>query len=187
MSLKETIFSLIKEHAYKYADEPFTLASGKKSHHYFNCKTITLHPERLTLLAKYLVETHIPSITANQPESVGGLTMGADPICYAVSLEYAHINKNVYPLIVRKEAKDHGTGKQIEGILEGIGQCLIIDDVITTAGSTLKAVAALRKTGIEISMGICLIDREEGGKEALEENGIELFPVFKKSDFPGKD
>ena len=182
MSPREKLFTLIRENAYKFSEEPFTLASGKKSRHYFNCKTITLHPERLSLLAKFLVETHIPSFMET-PQAVGGLTMGSDPICYAISLAYSGENKTVFPVIVRKEAKGHGTGKQIEGITDSIRKCLIVDDVITTGGSTLKAVRVLREAGIEITDGICLIDREEGGEAELKKEGIILHPVFKKSEF----
>ena len=183
MTNRETLKSLIQSEAYRYAEEPFKLASGKMSNHYFNCKTITLHPERLATLAAYTVNEHIPSFLNSPPESVGGLTLGADPVCYAISLHYSSTGNLVYPLIVRKEAKDHGTGKQIEGFADQIKSCLVVDDVITTGGSTMKAVDALRKAGKEITKAICIIDREEGGRELLQENGIELFPLFTKSDF----
>ena len=182
MQQKEKLKSLIKTYAYRYSAEPFKLASGKMSKHYFNCKTITLHPKRLNDLSSYIVNEHIPSFM-DTPEAIGGLTLGSDPICYAISLQYNSMNTLVYPLIVRKEVKGHGTGKQIEGYIDEIRSCLVIDDVITTGGSTMKAVEALRKSGIEISKAISIIDREEGGKELLQSNGIELFPLFRKSDF----
>ncbi|MCC6276154.1 MAG: orotate phosphoribosyltransferase [Leptospiraceae bacterium] len=181
--MKEKLFKLLKDHAYRYSAEEFTLASGKKSNHYFNCKEITLYPDRLALLALYLVHGHIPSFLSSPPESVGGLTLGADPISYSVALEYAKSGKVVYPLVIRKETKDHGTKKEIEGAAHLVKSCLVIDDVITTGGSTIKAVEALRRAGLGVDKGICILDREEGGNEALTAIGITMFPIFKKSDF----
>ncbi len=142
--LKHRLFLLLKNYAYKYSQEQFTLTSGKKSYHYFNCKEILLYPERLTLLAEYCAKIHIPSV-AGEIEAVGGLTMGADPISYSVSLEYFRQGKIVYPLVVRKEAKGHGTRKEVEGYIQKVKSCLVVDDVITTGGSTLKAVEQVSK------------------------------------------
>jgi orotate phosphoribosyltransferase len=183
IDLKQKLFSLVKDYAYRYSEQEFTLASGKKSNHYFNCKEIILVPDRLSILAEYIVKVHIPSLIKNTPQSVGGLTLGADPISYSVSLEYFKQNEIVYPLIVRKEAKDHGTKKEIEGQIVKVKSCLVVDDVITTGGSTLKAVQALRRAGIEVKQGICILDREEGGKETLLQEGVEMFPIFLKKDF----
>jgi len=181
--LYQTLFSLMKNYVYKYSEEAFTLASGKKSHHYFNCKEILLYPDRLSQLAEYLVKYHIPSIIQATPEAVGGLTMGADPLSYAISLEYIKSGSLVYPLIVRKESKDHGTKKQIEGATSTVKTCLVLDDVITTGGSTIKAIQALREAGIQVTQGICILDREEGGQEALLKEGVTMFPVFAKQNF----
>lgn len=181
--IKDQLFKLVKEYAYRYSEEEFTLASGKKSHHYFNCKEITLIPDRLSLLALYLVHGHIPSFLDQTPESIGGLTLGADPISYSVALEYSKSGKIVFPLVVRKETKDHGTKKEIEGNVQSVKTCLVVDDVITTGGSTIKAVEALRRAGLLVDKGICILDREEGGMEALSDIGVRMFPVFKKSEF----
>lgn len=183
---KARLFALMKNYAYKYSTEKFTLASGRKSHHYFNCKEVLLYPERLSLLTEYLINIHIPSLNISF-EGVGGLTMGADPISYALSLEYYKIGKLIYPLIIRKEAKEHGTKREIEGSLQNVQTCLVIDDVITTGGSTLKAVYALRKAGIHVEHGICILDREEGGFEKLLSEGVTMYPIFKKSDFIAPD
>lgn len=181
---KNELFQIMKQYVYRYADVPFTLASGKESNHYFNCKEITLHPDRLKLLCKVFVSGLIPSIRANmQPESVGGLTLGADPISYGIALEYSNQNQLVYPLVVRKETKDHGTKKKIEGFFQNVNSCLVVDDVITTGGSTWKAVEALRESEIQITDGICILDREEGGYEFLESKGVRMHSLFKKSDF----
>ncbi|TGN14377.1 orotate phosphoribosyltransferase [Leptospira ilyithenensis] len=181
-SLHDQLFQWMKTYAYRYSETAFRLASGMESHHYFNCKELTLHPERLSALADCMVEELIPKLIGDF-QAVGGLTLGADPIAYALSLAYQKKGKLIYPLVVRKEAKGHGTGQQIEGFWKDIKSCLVVDDVITTGGSTLKAVAALREAGIEVTKGICVLDREEGGKEALEKQGIRMVSLFKKAEF----
>ncbi len=181
-TLRFQLLGWMKEYVYRYSETPFRLASGLESHHYFNCKEITLHPERLHTLANCMIEELIPKLAGNF-DSLGGLTLGADPITYAVSLAYQRQGRLAYPLIVRKEAKGHGTGQQIEGYWKVSKKCLVIDDVITTGGSTIKAVNALRAAGIEVTNGICILDREEGGKEALEKIGVHIESLFKKADF----
>ncbi|HMY11763.1 MAG TPA: hypothetical protein PKC74_09060, partial [Turneriella sp.] len=143
-----------------------------------------------------------------------GLTMGADPIIYAACLAHGgagvdggqdalqagdlagmdgsttltNHSLRLIPAIVRKEAKDHGTGKKIE-MLKGIDTttpCVMVDDVITTAGSTLKAFAAMREAGFTVRHAICILDRGEGGREALLSNGVELLPVFTAAEFREK-
>jgi orotate phosphoribosyltransferase len=181
-TVRQNLFQLMKEKVYRYSEEEFTLASGRKSHHYFNCKEILLYPDRLSLLSEYIVNYFLPKINL-LPESVGGLTMGADPISYSVSLQFYKNGKIVFPLVVRKEAKDHGTKKLIEGAISNLKTCLVVDDVITTGGSTLKAVEALRASSITVDKGICILDREEGGFEALAHAGVQMYSIFKKSDF----
>ena len=184
--LREKIFFLMKEKVYRYSEEEFTLASGKKSHHYFNCKEILLYPDRLSLVAEYIVQYLFQSL-GEIPQAIGGLTMGADPLSYCISLEYYKRGSIVYPLIVRKESKDHGTKKLVEGAVHEIKSCVVVDDVITTGGSTLKAVSALRDIGISVKNGICILDREEGGFEALAKEGVRMYSIFKKSDFGSGD
>ncbi|XDD49159.1 orotate phosphoribosyltransferase [Leptospira sp. WS92.C1] len=181
--MKQELLELIRTHAYRYSEDPFTLASGKQSRHYFNCKEITLVPDRLELLCKLIVEEHLSLCGISNPQAFGGLTMGADPICYGISFEFRKQKKNVFPLIVRKLSKDHGTKKLVEGAIKTVKNCVIVDDVITTGGSTIQAIRALRDSGIEVTQGICILDRQEGGMEAIREEGVQIFPIFKKSDF----
>lgn len=168
---------------YMYRQEPFQLASGQMSNHYFNCKKITLHPGRLSLLAKAIRDEVLPQSALPLPKAAGGLTLGADPIAYSFSLACFEKGHVCMPIVVRKEAKGHGTARQIEGDLTGIDEVLVFDDVITTAGSTLKAVAALREAGLKVNHAICIVDRQEGGKEALEQQQVTLHSLYKKSDF----
>ncbi|EKO16314.1 orotate phosphoribosyltransferase [Leptospira kirschneri str. H2] len=183
LSMKQELLELIRTYVYRYSEQPFTLASGKKSRHYFNCKEITLVPDRLEFLCKFIVEQHLGESGILLPQAFGGLTMGADPICYGISLEFRKQNKNVYPLIVRKLSKDHGTKKLVEGSAHLVKQCVVVDDVITTGGSTIQAIHSLRDCGIKVVQGVCILDRQEGGKEAILAEGVEMFPIFKKSDF----
>lgn len=171
---------------YMYRDEAFTLASGRMSHHYFNCKKITLHPARLMLAVRAIRDELIPGAGLALPAAAGGLTLGADPLAYAFSLACLEKGHTCMPVVVRKEAKGHGTGRQIEGELDGISDVLVLDDVITTAGSTLKAVAALREAGKRVSTAICIVDREEGGRAALEAESVQLLSLFRKSDFSSR-
>ncbi|MCW7487356.1 orotate phosphoribosyltransferase [Leptospira meyeri] len=179
---RDQLFLWMKSHVYRYSEAPFRLASGLESHHYFNCKEITLHPERLATLAECFVEEIIPKLGLDF-QAVGGLTLGADPLAYSIALAYQRKGKLIYPLVVRKEAKGHGTGQQIEGFWKETKTCLVVDDVITTGGSTLKAVQALREAGISVTKGICILNREEGGSENLEKSGIQMESIFRKSEF----
>lgn len=165
--------------------EKFRLSSGSESHHYFDCRRITLHPGRLALLAGALIDEVFPSVGIPVPEAVGGMTMGADPLTLALALSFAERGRVVYPLIVRKEAKGHGLARRIEGERDAVSQVLALDDVITTGASTLRAVEAFREAGLDVDTAVCVVDRQEGGREALAAEGVTLFSVFKKSDFGG--
>ncbi|MBL8034471.1 MAG: orotate phosphoribosyltransferase [Leptospiraceae bacterium] len=181
-ALKEAIrkFSYRENHA-----EPFTLASGKKSPYYFDLKQTLLQPQYLRLAGRLVAATigerYVGDVVA------AGLTMGADPIIYAACLSREN-PPLLIPAIVRKEAKDHGTGKKIE-MLKGIDTttpCVMVDDVITTAGSTLKAFAAMREAGYSIRHAVCILDRGEGGREALAQNGVELLSIYTAVEFKEK-
>jgi orotate phosphoribosyltransferase len=154
----------------------FTLASGKKSDFYFDGRVVTCSAKGARLIAEIILE-HIKGLPV---QSVGGLTMGADPIAAAVAAVSADTDSPVDCFIVRKEAKAHGTGQQVEGVCPPNANVVIVDDVITTAGSTLKAIAAVEKLGCKVLKVFCLVDREEGGAEALA--GYDFIPIFRKSE-----
>lgn len=147
-----------------------------------------MHPEYLARLAAALRDELIPAIAAfanGPPAGAGGLTLGSDPIAFALSLAYRESGSTVYPIVVRKEQKQHGTGRRIEGELDAFagGEVLLIDDVVTTGGASLKAVEALRSAGLKLEHGICIVDREEGGRENLAQHGVNLHSLYTKSDF----
>lgn len=178
MDYRKRLEELIRERALKVADEPiFKLSSGKMSNYYIDLRTITLDPE-----GGYVIGNVIYNIVKDKnPDAVGGLTLGADPIAYATSL-ISYINKNpIKPFVVRKEPKGHGTGKQIEGNVKPGDKVYILEDVVTTAGSSLKAVKVARDFGLEVMGVITLVDREEGGEENIKKEGLELISIFKVS------
>lgn len=190
---KKQLFERVKNEVFQYREEPFTLVSGRKSHYYFNCKTLTMDPPGLALLTRVLYrEIQMPAESGEPIENaIGGMTMGSDPFVYSLALESLAQNpeRPLYPLVVRKKAKAHGTGRQVEGRVKAVRGVWLLDDVITTGGSAIQALEALRDLGLKITRALCIIDREEGGREALAEKGVRLFSLFQKSDFflPGRE
>ena len=168
--MKEELLELLKTDAYKKGE--YTLSSGKKSEHYVNCKPVTLSGRGLTL-ASLLMLMHV------ETDVVAGLTLGADPLVSGVSLVSALDKRMVNGLIVRKEAKGHGTGAWIEGPLPSEGSKItVLEDVVTTGGSALKAVEKLRDAGYKVERVVALVDRQEGGRDAIVEAGLELCSIF---------
>ena len=176
---KEKLAKMIKEKALKVADEPiFKLSSGKMSRYYIDLKQVTFDPEGAYLVGKVMYGL----VREFNPDACGGLTLGADPIAYAITFVSLMDGNPIKPFVVRKEPKSHGMGRQIEGLLEGKERVAILEDVVTTGGSALKAVKACRNYGLEILGVFAVVDREEGGKENLEKEGIPLYSVFKLSE-----
>ncbi len=162
--MKERLGEIILEKSFKYSENPpFTLASGRQSYYYFNCKPTTLDPEGMNLIGAIIFDlVKDTGITA-----AGGLTLGADPIANALAVISYQKGKPIKSFIVRKDVKDHGTKSAIEGSVRPGEKVAIIDDVITTGASTITAIEQARKAGLDIEMVISLIDREEGGKENI--------------------
>ncbi len=181
--ITKMLFNEVHSFIYLYKEKPFQLSSGKFSNYYFNCKKILMNPKYLSLVVQAICEELIPKNHIPVPEAVGGLTLGADPLSYAISLYYWNQGILCYPCVVRKETKEHGIQKRIEGELENFKEVIVVDDVITTGASTLKAVQAFREEGKIVRYSICIIDREEEGKEELLRNHIQVFSLWKKSDF----
>ena len=156
----------------------FTLASGKKSSFYFDSKKTTLRPEGAHLTASEMLQ--LMSDRGIEADAIGGLTLGADPIvCPIAAMSYG-MGKPLRAFIVRKEAKEHGTARQIEGDLEPHSRLVVVDDVVTTGGSTLKAIAAVEQAGHEVVAVLCIVDREQGGAEAL--SSWPFFSLFTRSE-----
>ena len=174
--MKEELLKLLKDNAYKKGD--FKLSSGKTSEHYVNCKPVTLSGRGLTLVS-------LSMLMYVDTGYVAGLTLGADPLVSGVSLVSALDSKMVNGLIVRKEAKGHGTQAWIEGPLPKEGtQITVLEDVITTGGSAIQAVKRLRDAGYEVKRVVAIVDRQENGEAntAMQLAGLELVSLYKLKD-----
>jgi orotate phosphoribosyltransferase len=143
-----------------------------------------MHPEGLALIGPAGLTAIRSSTWGRDVTAVGGLTLGADPIAYAISYasELESPDRTVRAFTVRKEAKSHGTGKLIEGPFESGDRVAVVEDVITTGGSALRAVAAVRGGGGIVAGVLALVDREEGGRQALEEEGLEVVALVTASE-----
>ena len=173
--MKDELLELLKKYAYKKGE--FTLSSGKTSEHYVNCKPVTLTGRGLTLTSLLMLKELDATI-------VGGLTLGADPLVSGVSLVSALDGRLVNALIVRKEAKGHGTQAWIEGpeLPKGT-KVTVLEDVVTTGGSDVKAAEKLRDAGYVVETVVAIVDRQEGGVEAMEKAGLKLRSLFTLEDF----
>ena len=171
-AMREALLPLLATRAYRHGE--FTLASGRTSHHYVNCKPVSLSGVGLALLGGLMLEHVEPEAAA-----VAGLTLGADPLVSAVALRAALAGRDLDALIVRKEAKGHGTGAWLEGPLPQAGSRItVLEDVVTTGGSSLKAVKQLREAGYVVERVVTIVDRQEGGLEAMTAAGLELRSLF---------
>jgi orotate phosphoribosyltransferase len=150
----------------------FTLTSGRQSSLYIDARLTTMTPDGQRLIGKLGLEAI--AAAAWRADAVGGLTLGADPIAYAICHASADTSHPLRAFTVRKEPKAHGTGKQVEGPVATGDRVVIVEDTITTGGSATRAVEAVKREGV-IPVGIlALVDREEGGREALERLGLEV-------------
>jgi orotate phosphoribosyltransferase len=158
----------------------FTLASGKQSDLYIDCRLTTMHPEGLSLIGPLGLQ----ALADNgwRADSVGGLTLGADPVSYAIAYASQLAGTPVRAFTVRKEAKSHGTGKVIEGAFIATDRVVVIEDVITTGGSALRAVESVRAAGATVLGVLAVVDREEGGREAIEKAGLKVAALARASE-----
>lgn len=171
-TLRQKLLDLLCEEAYKEGD--FTLSSGQPSTYYINCKPVTLHPQGALATGRLLLSM-LPTGTG----AVAGLTLGADPIVSAVSVVSAYENQPIPGLIIRKEAKGHGTQAYIEGpSLPAGANIVVLEDVVTTGQSAMKAVTRLRDAGYTVNRVISLVDRKQGGGEFYKSQKLEFQAVF---------
>ena len=170
--MKDELLELIKKYAYKKGE--YTLSSGKKSEHYVNCKPVTLSGRGLTLASLLMLKEVDTSYVA-------GLTLGADPLVSGVALVSALDSRMINALIVRKEAKGHGTQAWIEGLLPPEKtKITVLEDVITTGGAAIKAVEKLRDAGYEVDTVVSIVDRQEDDEanKAMKLSGLQLKSIF---------
>lgn len=162
----------------------FRLASGRSSTLYIDARLTTMSPEGLTIIGA--VGLHALRATGWSVHSVGGLTLGADPIAYAIAYASAATNAPIRAFTVRKETKSHGMGQLIEGPFRPGDRVAVIEDVITTGGSTIRAAKAITDAGGQVAGILALIDREEGGRETLEQEGFEVVTLIRASEIMAK-
>ncbi len=165
---------LLIERSFRLGD--FILASGARSSYYVDCRTTTMHGRGQILIGK--IGLGAIQEAKLEPDAVGGLTMGADPISYAIASESWRQGGGLNAFSVRKEAKGHGKGRQIEGCFEAGMPVVVVEDVITTGGSALKACEAVQGQGGDILAVLGLVDREEGGRATLEREGYRTIALY---------
>ena len=179
VSMKKRLAQLLVELSYKEGD--FTLTSGRKSDYYFDGKQTALHPEGAFLIGHLFnnMLSEDSSITA-----IGGLTLGADPLVSATSVISYQLGHPLPAFIVRKTSKGHGTNQYLEGLVNlKPGQPVaMLEDVVTTGGSLLTACERVREAGFPIVMLCTLLDREEGGNEAIAQAGYSLRSLFRRKE-----
>lgn len=169
---REALREILKTHSLKRGD--FTLASGRKSNFYFDSKLTTLRADGAFLTGECFLDLLDEKNIA--ADCFGGLTLGADPIAAAVAAAAHRRGRVLCGYIVRKETKGHGAGKLMEGPVAPGMRAVVVDDVVTTAGSALQAIAAVREFGMDITAVVSLVDRGEGGAAALAR--WPFFPLF---------
>lgn len=176
---REQLKSLLREHSLKFGN--FTLASGKTASYYLDCRRITLHPQGANVIAAGMLE--LITAMSPMPQAVGGMAIGADPITAAIITVAGQRNLPLLGFMVRKEPKDHGTGRQVEGPVEPGQEVVIVEDVITSGGSALAAAEAAQAFGLRVRGVIGIIDRLAGGEAAFAAKGIPLQTLLTVRDF----
>lgn len=176
ITLRQHLLDLFCQLAYQEGD--FVLSSGLRSSYYVNKTQVTLHPQGALAIGRILL-SQLPTDT----QAVAGLTLGADPIVSAVSVVSAYENQPIPALIVRKESKGHGTMAYIEGPSLPTGASVVVlEDVVTTGQSALKAVERLKQAGYRVNQVMALVDRQQGGAELYESAGLKFQSVFSIQD-----
>jgi orotate phosphoribosyltransferase len=180
-SSREQLLELLATNSFRLGE--FTLSSGGKSDYYIDCRTTTLHAQGAELTGRVFLE--LIQQHGWQPQAVGGLTMGADPIVVATSVISAQAGTPIHGFLVRKAEKTHGMGRRVEGFQEKGARVVIVDDVCTTGGSTIQAIEAAREFGFNIAGVACLVERlEAGGRPAVAKAAepAKFISVFTSSD-----
>lgn len=177
---KKELLEILYTKSFKYdAESGFLLTSGKKSDVYIDVKKTVLSSEAMELVGF----TFFNMLKMAPVDAIGGLTLGADPLAYAAGMYCTLHGKYLDVFIIRKEPKKHGTSQWIEGNVQAGADVVIVEDVVTTGGSTIKAIERAREAGFNVKAVIAFVDREEGGKENIETNAkVRFDSVFTKTD-----
>jgi orotate phosphoribosyltransferase len=174
---KSALMDLVRKLALQLGD--FTLASGKQSKYYLDCRKVTLDSAGANLIADGMLEL----LASEWPDAVGGMAIGADPITAAIITVAGRSGRSLKGFIVRKEAKQHGTGRDVEGPVLPGESVVIVEDVVTTGGSSLAAIEKAEAFGLKVRGVLAIIDRLEGGRETLAARGYSLQTLLTIRDF----
>ncbi len=168
MSDVDALRALLLERSVRFGD--FVLASGQRSSFYVDCRPTTMSGAGMVLIGRQ--GWRAIRDAGWKPVAVGGLTMGADPVAYAIAAASHGTELPLDAFSVRKEAKDHGTGRVIEGNFAPGAPVVVVEDVITSGGSALRAIDAVEREGGKVVGVLAVVDREQGGKEKIEQRGV---------------
>ena len=174
---RQALVDLVRERALKFGE--FTLASGKQASYYLDCRQVTLDSRGARLIGAGMLEL----LGDDLPQLVGGMAIGADPITAAILTLAGMQEIPLRGVMVRKEPKGHGLGKHVEGPFEAGESLVIVEDVVTTGGSSLKAIEHCEAVGLKVRRVLAIIDRLEGGREAFAARGYELTTLLTIRDF----
>jgi orotate phosphoribosyltransferase len=177
--MKQELIRILCEKSFKYSPEPiFKLVSGKTSHFYVNCKPTTMSPRGMFLVGHLVFD----AIKDLKPDGIGGLTFGADPMAMATAFVSELKATPMNAFSIRKTQKDHGIVRWIEGDMTPGQRVVIIDDVVTTGGSTIQAIERARSEGLEVVKAVILVDRQEGGLENVREHVPDVTAIITRDD-----
>jgi len=177
--MKQELIRIICKKSFKYSQEAsFKLVSGKMSHFYVNCKPTTMSPRGMFLVGHLVFD----AIKDLKLEGIGGLTFGADPVAVATAFVSELKGKPINAFSIRKAKKDHGIVKWIEGDMNPGQRVVIIDDVVTTGGSTIKAIERGRSEGLNVVKAVILVDRQEGGLENIRQHVKDVTAIITRDD-----
>src|SRR6476620_7817436 len=177
MYSKAALMAIVREKALQLGE--FKLASGKMSKFYLDCRKVTLDSAGANQIADGMLEV----LQKDWPDAVGGMAIGADPISAAIITVAGRTGKTLKGFIVRKEAKQHGTGRDVEGPVNPGDSVVIVEDVVTTGGSSLAAIEKAEAHGLKVRGVLAIIDRLEGGRETLAARGYSLQTLLTIRDF----
>ncbi len=178
---REQLIEVVRSKALEFGQ--FTLASGKTANYYLDCRRVTLDSHATRLVADGMVEL----MQGNWPDAVGGMAVGAVPITAAILSRAGEIDRPLRGFFVRKEAKEHGKGKQIEGPVAAGDRVVVVEDVVTTGGSSIQAIKQCEEFGLKIEGVLTIIDRLAGGAEAFAKHGYELRSLLTTRDLGIED
>jgi orotate phosphoribosyltransferase len=177
-ALRAELVALLRARSFRRGT--FTLASGRQSPYYVDARPTTMSARGLYLVGSLGLDAIRHA--GWQPDLVGGLTLGADPVAYAIAVASDRSPPSIDGFTVRKEAKAHGTGRQIEGAFREGARVVVVEDVITTGGSALRAIDVVRQAGGRLEGVLAVVDREEGGTEALTSAGYDVVSLVRLHD-----